>query len=253
MLATFLSLQAFGLTVVLARVGAALMVLPGIGDSYVSPRVRLMLAFAIALVLLPVLGAGLPAMPQSPLMLAALIAGEVIVGLFIGLTARLLLIAVDVAGMIVSFQLSLANAAIFNPGVAQQSSLVGTFLTTLALVLIFAADLHHAMLGAIVDSYAVMPVGRLPQAGDLALAMTRLVGTSFSIGVRIAAPFLVVGIIFQLGLGLLARLMPQVQIFFIAVPMQVMLGLVVAAITLSAGMLLWLGAFAEGLALVPAG
>ena len=93
----------------------------------------------------------------------------------IGLIARLLLTAVDVAGQIISFNLSLANAFVFNPTMAAQGSLPGAFMTVLALVLIFAADLHHLMLRAAVDSYGVFPPGTLPPMGDLAETVTTIV------------------------------------------------------------------------------
>ncbi len=248
MLGQLLTGQVFDLLLVFVRVGAALMVLPGIGDVYVTPRIRLMLALAIALLTLPMVQPALPALPDQPIGLVVLVAGEILIGLFIGLIPRLLLTAIDIAGMIVSFNLSLANASVFNPATSAQGSLVGAFLTTLALVLIFVTDLHHLMLVAVVDSFSLFPVGGMPPSGDLAEVVTRLVARSFTIGVQIAAPFIVIGLIFYLGLGLIARLMPQVQIFFVAIPIQVMLGLLVMSLTLSAAMLFWLRAFQDGLA-----
>lgn len=240
MLGQLIAGELFPPLLVFARIGAALMVLPAFGDSVVTPRYRLMLALLISLLVSPVLSSSLPRLPDNPLALALLVIGEILIGVFLGLVSRLVLTAVDVAGMVISFNLSLANAFVFNPSITAQSSLLGTFLTTLAVVLILVSDMHHLMLMGVVDSYAMFAPGAPLPTGDMADTIAQQVSGAFVIGVRMAAPFLVIGLIFYLGLGLMARLMPQAQVFFIAIPMQVMIGIVVLALTLSASMLYWL-------------
>ncbi len=247
MLESLLIGEVFAFLLVFVRIGAALMVMPGIGDGVVTPRVRLLLGLLIAFLLTPFLAAALPPLPDSPLLLAVLLVAEILVGVMLGLIARLLLTAVDVAGMIISFSLSLANAQVFNPAMATQGSLIGGFLTMLALVLIFVTDLHHLMILAVAESYAMFPPGEIPPVGDAAELVARVVARSFLIGAQIAAPFIAIGLVFYLGIGLIARLMPQVQIFFIAIPVQIVLGLIVMALTLSAVMLYWLRQFEDGL------
>lgn len=232
--------EVFAFLLLFTRIGAAIMVLPGYGDSSVSPQIRLLLALLVTALVTPVLSPDLPPLPSMPIALFVLVVGELVIGLFLGLIARLLLSAIDVAGMVISFQLSLANAFMFNPTMAAQGSLVGAFLSLLAVLLLFVTDLHHLMLIAVIDSYSLFVPGEMPPMGDAAAMVARLVAESFRIGVQIAAPFLVFGLIFYLGLGVLARLMPQVQVFFVGIPIQIMLGLVVLALTLSTGMLYWL-------------
>lgn len=240
LLATLLAGEVFAFLLLFTRIGAAIMVLPGYGDASVSPQIRLLLALLITALVTPALSPGLPVLPTVPVALAALLLGELVIGLFLGLIARLLLSAIDVAGMVISFQLSLANAFMFNPTMAAQGSLVGAFLSILAVLLLFVTDLHHLMLLAVIDSYGLFVPGEMPPIGDAAEMVARLVADSFRIGVQIAAPFLVFGLVFYLGLGVLARLMPQVQVFFVGIPVQIMLGLVVLVLTLSSGMLYWL-------------
>ncbi|HET8726036.1 MAG TPA: flagellar biosynthetic protein FliR [Alphaproteobacteria bacterium] len=247
MLAELLTDEVFSFLFVFTRVGAALMLLPGIGDAYVTPRIRLLLGLMITALVLPALMPALPPVPDSPLILFVLVAGEILVGVFIGLIARLMLAALEIAGMVISFQISLANAFVFNPAMTTQGTLVGAFLTILGLVLIFLADLHHLMLAAVVESYDVFPPGGAPPIGDMADLVSRLVAESFLIGVQVSGPFLVIGLIFYLGLGLLNRLMPQVQIFFIAMPLQIVMGIAVMALTVSAMMLFWLNRFQDSL------
>lgn len=246
-LAGALADDVFRLLLVLVRVGAAMMVIPAIGDSYVPVRVRLLLALLIAFLVTPSVTPFLPLMPENAILLALLIVGEAIIGLFLGLVARLLMTALEIAGMAISFNLSLANAFVFNPMMAAQGSLVGAFLGVMGMVLIFATDLHHLMLIAIVDSYDLFVPGELPMTADMADMMAHLLSRAFTIGVRLAAPFIVIGLIFYLGLGVLARLMPQIPVLFVAMPAQILLGFLVFWMVLSGMMLYWLGTFQDGL------
>ena len=243
MLSQLLSADAFALFLVFARVGSALMLLPGFGEAFVSPRVRLLLALSITVVLTPVVGDRLPAAPDSPLEMFMMLGSEIAVGLFLGALSRMLLAALHIAGTIIGFQSSLANADLFDPINATQGSLIGAFLNVLGVFLVFMSDLHHLMLLAIADSYTVFVPGNLPSMGDAATTAVDTLARSFTLAMQISAPFIVVGLIFYLGIGLLARLMPQVQIFFIAIPIQVTLAIMVLALTLSAGMLWFLEYF----------
>ncbi len=217
--------------------------MPGFGEVYVSVRIRLLLGLAITVVVTPVLAPDLPALPASPWRLLLLLGGEIGVGVFIGSLARVIFAALQTAGQVVAFQTSLANALIFDPTAAQQGALVGAFLSTFGVVLIFVTNLHHLMLGAVVDSYQVFVPGEMPPVGDFSDAMARAVARSFLLAIQISAPFIVVGLIFYLGLGLLARLMPQVQVFFVAMPLQILLGMVVLLLTFSAAMMWFLDGF----------
>ncbi len=251
MLAQLIAAELFAPLLVFVRVGAALMVLPAIGDSVVTPRTRLMLALLISILIVPVLSPVLPAIPDSPIALGLLLLGEILVGVFLGLVARIVLAAVDVAGMVISFNLSLANAFVFNPSITAQSSLVGTFLMTVAVLLILVTDMHHLMLMGVVDSYAMFTPGAPLPFGDMAETIARQVAGAFDVGVRMAAPFLVIGLIFYLGLGLMARLMPQAQVFFVAIPIQIMIGILVLALTLSGALLYWLRTFEDAMLAFP--
>jgi flagellar biosynthetic protein FliR len=237
----------FSIALVFVRIGAAMMLLPGFGESYVAPRIRLLIALALALVVTPVVSASLPPMPGDTIHLLILIAGEVAVGLFFGALARILVSALHVAGVVIGFQTSLANAQIFDPINAQQGSLIGTFLNVVGVFMIFVTDLHHLMLIALADSYSVFVPGVAPPLGEMSRTAAEFVARSFLLGVQIAAPFIVVGLVFYIGLGLLARLMPQVQVFFIAIPLQIMLGFSVMAMTMSAGLYWFLTNFESGM------
>ena len=209
---------------VFIRVGAATMMLPGFGEAYVPGRMRIIFSMVLTLLIVPVVLDIIPPLPDNPLELFLIIAGEIAIGVFIGLIAQVLLSTLQTAGTIIAFMMSLANALAFNPATAQQSSTIGSFLGAVGLLLIFMGDLHHLMQAAVVDSYTLFIPGQMPPVGDFSEIMTRIVAGSFTVALQFSAPWILVGLIFYLGLGLLARLMPQVQIFFVAIPIQLLIG-----------------------------
>lgn len=151
----FLSTNAFAWMLIFTRVGTAFITLPGVGEAFVSPRIRLLLALLVSALLVPVLTPQLPAMPQQIPSLLALLFGEAFYGAFIGMVARLIISTIEAAGMIIAMQISLSNAAVFNPAMASQSSLTSALLGVTALALMFGANLHHLLFWAVADSYTV--------------------------------------------------------------------------------------------------
>jgi flagellar biosynthetic protein FliR len=236
MLATLLTEEVFAFALVFARLGAALMLLPTVGEAAVPARVRLHFALAFTVVLTPLLAAGLPAPPAGALSLFVMLLGEVVIGLFIGASARVVMAALHVAGMAFSFHSGLAAAQMFDPNQAMRTSISGNFLNLLALMVIFVSDLHHLLLAGLVDSYALFPAGSPWPAADGADAIAHLVADTFRVGLQIAAPVLVAGFLLYLGAGLLNRLMPQMMVFFVVLPMQIMLGFAILMVSLAAAL-----------------
>lgn len=243
MLSQLLPSDLFALVLVFARIGSAIMLLPGFGEVYVSGRARLIIALALSLVITPIVVGLLPALPKTMGELLLLVGSEVLIGLFIGAIARFLVSSLHIAGVVMSFQTSLASAMAFDPSTAQQGSMIGTFLSVVGVFMIFIANLHHLMLAGLADSYTLFIPGSPLPVGDFAEMASRLIANSFALALKIAAPIMIIGLIFYLGLGLLARLMPQVQIFFVAIPLQIALGFFILALTLTAAMSLFLDNF----------
>jgi flagellar biosynthetic protein FliR len=245
MLKDLLGADVFSFFLVFARLGSAVMLMPGLGESYVSPRFRLMIALAITLVVTPVVSPTLPPQPENPFELALVVSGEILVGVFLGLVARILFNALQTAGMMIAYQTGMANAFIADPTAAVQGALFGVFLAILGVLVIFETGLHQMLLAAIVDSYRVFIPGHLPPLDDFSRVVARVVADSFDLAVRMAAPFVVMALVFYLGLGLLGRLMPQIQVFFIALPLQIMLGFIVLMVSIAAMLAWFTGAFQD--------
>jgi flagellar biosynthetic protein FliR len=224
--------EAFAFFAVFARIGAMAMVMPGFGELTLSPRIRLMIALGLTVAIAPLVSATLPAMPGSAFAVTIFIGGEVIIGIAVGLLARLVMGAIQVAGTAISYQSGLAFAQSFDPTQGTQSAVISTFLSLVAVTLIFMTDMHQLLILAMRDSYTLfMPGGEIP-VGDFAELAVRTLSGLFVIALQMAAPFIMFGLIFYLGLGLLSRLMPQVQIFFVAMPANILMGFVILSLVL---------------------
>jgi flagellar biosynthetic protein FliR len=147
---------------------------------------------------------------------------------------RLLMSAMHVAGTVIALQAGLASAMLFDPAQGGQSVVVSSALVFMGIMLVFVTDLHLLGLQAAFDSYTMFPPMQAPAFGDFATTATRMVSEGFALGMRMAAPFIVYGIVFNVALGLLNRLMPSLQIFFIMQAPQIAFSLVVLGLSLGA-------------------
>lgn len=212
-----------------ARVGTLVMLMPGLGEQLISARLRLGFALLLTLVLFPMVRPLLPVVNGSvsgPGLIGLLI-GEILIGLVLGLTVRMVLAALQTAGVVISQQLGLSYAMTVDPTMGGQQVTLGNFLSLLGITLVLATDLHHLALEAIGRSYAVLPPNGVPGMGDAVQLAITAIGRGFTLAVQISAPFLAFAILFNLGLGVLSRLMPQLQVFFVAVPASILVGMMI--------------------------
>lgn len=209
-----------------ARVGTLVMLLPGIGEQFVFSRARLSLAVLLTIVFFPMAQPLLPLGGGGAAQVALLIS-EILIGLVLGLAARMVAAALQTAGTVTAQQLGLAFAMTVDPTIGGQQAAIGNLLTLLGITLIFVTDLHHLALGAIRDSYTLLPPGGFPQTGDALTLLLTAIARGFTLAVQLSAPFIAFGILFNLGVGVLSRLMPQLQVFFLALPASILLGMLV--------------------------
>jgi len=226
---------------VFARTGAMVMLLPSIGDAGIPSRVRLVLALAISFALTPIVA---PNYPQTGISSAAglafMVAQEATAGLLVGLMSRIIMSALTVAGTLISMQTGLAYAQSIDPSMGEQSAIVGTFLSLLGAVLIFATDLHHLAIAAIEGSYTLIPVGAPLPTNDMAELTLRLVTGAFGLGLQLAAPFIVFAFAVNSATGILARMMPQLQVFFVAMPINILVGFMLMMLLIGSMMTVFL-------------
>jgi len=246
-LQSFITQGVFAFILTFVRVGTALMIMPGLGDSLVPQQVRLYMALGFALVLFPVTSAYMPTPVPSSFLLFLLIGFEFVTGVFIGTIARILTSALDIAGMIISMMLGLGNAQLFNPLMASQGSLIGAFLSISGVTLLFVTNMHHLLLMGLFESYEAFPVGQLPEAQSMGEMIAKVVSSAFRIGIQMSIPLIVIGTVMYIGMGVLARIMPQIQVFMLALPLQILLGLMTLGVTAAAAMMFWLQEFENGM------
>ncbi len=214
---------------VFARIGAMVMLLPGFGETNIPVRVRLGIALALTLIILPLHRNAYQISMTSMAPLLVLIFHEIVIGVVLGATARVTLSALAVAGSVIAQQLGLGFVTSVDPTQGQQGALVGNFLTILGLTLLFATDTHYLIIEALSASYTIFAPGELMPSGDIASLATRAFAGAFKIGIQLSAPFIVFGLVFNLGLGVLARLMPQMQVYFVGVPLSMLAGFLILA------------------------
>lgn len=224
---------AFAFALVLSRTGMAVMLLPGLGEAEPPPTVRAGLTLAITVLLVPAVAPSLPAVPEVGLGAAAMVATELLVGALLGWMARLPSLALGMAGAVVSYMLGLSSVVQQDPALGGQSAAMSRLFGVVAPVVILSTGLYALPLTALAGSYQLVPPGSVLPAGPLAESVTGALVACFGLALRLSAPFLLAGLVFQVALGLLARLVPQLQVYTAAAPGQILGGIVLLGILAS--------------------
>jgi len=247
---------ALGFMLALARIGGAVMLLPGVGEAVVPQGLRAGFAASLSALLLPVLP--IPAFTGAnadpgPVTLIALLAHELAIGIWLGMMARLFVLALPIAGEVISYQMGLSSVISPDQELGSQSTLLSSVFGTFATTLILVTGLYALPLQALVASYNILPVGiGLPAGGALEIA-ERLTGQSFALGIQLSMPFLVAGLLWQAGLAIMTKLVPQMQIFMVAMPGQLLGGIALLALLGTAIANAWLHATSEGISRIFSG
>lgn len=210
-----------------ARIGVMAMLMPGLGERTMPMRFRLMLALALTLILYPLHRPLFSVDLSAPGGILLTLFTELAIGFTLGMAARIAVSALQTAGVVIANAMGLGFAMQVDPTQGQQGAVVGNFLTLVGVAIIFAADLHHLVIAAISDSFTVLRPGALPLSGDAATYLVGAVAKAFVVAIQLSAPFLVFAIVFNVGLGVLSKLMPQMQVFFIGMPVSIGAGFLI--------------------------
>jgi flagellar biosynthetic protein FliR len=220
-----LAALAFQAVLAFARIGAAVMLLPGLGEAEVPANIRLALGLALLAALFPVLLPALPVAPEAPAEALRLVSLEVLAGIWIGGLARIALLAFAMAGQAVAALIGLTSMLVPDPALGGSGTALGRLFGLAAVVLVLSTGLFALPLRALAESYAVLPAGAPFPAGAGAEAWVAAGAASLDLALRLAAPFVIGAVVLNVALGLLARLAPQVPTFFVAIPGQILAGL----------------------------
>lgn len=242
---------AFAFALLLARIGCACMLLPGIGEMELPAMMRAGFALAFTVVLLPLVAPLVPPVPAVAWQGFGMVLAEVATGLWLGWLTRMLLLALPVGGQIVASMAGLANVLQPDPALGPQTAALSRALGLAAPVVVLAAGLHALPLAALAGSYHLVPPGRLLPAADTTEQVVGAVADAFALALRLAAPFVLAGTLWQVMLGLLARLVPQLQVHFAALPGQIVGGFLLFGALVGAMVIAWQGQLQAAFAALP--
>ncbi len=237
--------QIFPYFFVFVRLGAMLMLMPGFGEIYVPPRTRLLFGFVLTLVITPIVAIEIPDGELLSAETLLVLLKETFIGLFIGTIARIFLNALQTTATIMGLHTSLSSAVMFNPSMGTQDSIISSFLIMGATAMIFVTNTHYIILHALVNSYEVFPIlGELPYE-EMTHHVVGTVAKSFALGVQLSFPVMIVATVLNVASGLLNRLMPQMQVYFMVMPLQILAGFMLIAFTVSLILSTFISAFAD--------
>jgi flagellar biosynthetic protein FliR len=241
----------FAFMLVLARFGAAMALLPGLGEATVPAVVRVGLALGVTILLLTSIFPQPPAMPDSGLTAAGMIIAEVITGLWLGWLARLFCLALPMAAQFIAYLLGISTVLQPDAELGPQSTALAALFGIAAPLAILVSGLYVLPLTALAGSYRLIPPGTLLPVADSTATAVAATGKAFALGLRLASPFVLAGIVWHVAIGLIARLVPRLQIYFVSMPGQIVGGLALLASLSGVILAAWQDAVRDGLAALP--
>ncbi len=228
------------------RIGGCFMVLPGFSSARVPTQMRLMIALAISMAILPLMWEELYAATRvNSSSYIVLIGGEIFVGVTLGFIARYITLGLQFAGAAMSSMIGF-NAAP-SPGIVERDpqSDITTIISFTAIVLLFTADFHHMIIKTLVNSYEFMPIGEGFKTRMALVSITDTLTATFMLMLRLASPFIVYGLIFNLAIGMVNKLAPQIPIYFISIPFILAGGLILLFFGIAEFLSLFLDGFVQ--------
>ena len=216
---------------IFARVGAILLTAPLFSSGSIPVHVKIGLSFMLAVIVFPLVSVNdILVLPLASLGIA--MAGEVLIGVIIGFTARLLFAAVQLAGQLVGFQMGFGIVNVIDPQTSAQVSIIAQFENIITLLIFLAVNAHHWFIMAIAKSFEVVPLLAFSFTNSLMEALVRLSCDMFVVAAKVAAPIIAILLFTSVALGLLARTVPQMNIFIVGFPLKLAIGLLAVGLTL---------------------
>ncbi|ANA39349.1 MULTISPECIES: flagellar biosynthetic protein FliR [Geobacter] len=219
-------------TLVMGRMAGIFAAIPIFGGRRVPTPIKALLVFAMTMVCFPIIKGKMPQFPTDMLSLGFLMVQEVLVGVSLGLLSLIIFAAVEFAGQIASVQIGLTIVTEFDPSQGGQLSIMSIILEMLATLLFLSLGMHHIFIGALVQSYDVLPLGAWHMSGGLLQFIVTTIGEVFVLAVRLAAPVMVTLLATSVMLGIMARSFPQMNVFFVSMPLNIGIGFIILGLSL---------------------
>jgi len=213
------------------RVSAILVTMPIVGNAIVPAQIKGGLSLLMTIMIYPFVPHDLSFVLYDFVPLMLRMAAEVFVGIVIGFTARFIFAGIQFAGDMIGFQMGFSIASVLDPLTSQQVSIISEFQFMMVMVIFLFVDAHHIFLTAMVDSFRILRIQDLQVSTDFFRRMVTLSGDVFVIAVKISAPIVAVLFFVNVGLGVIARTVPQINVFIVGIPLQIAVGLIFLGMT----------------------
>ncbi|MEE4356258.1 MAG: flagellar biosynthetic protein FliR [Desulfococcaceae bacterium] len=218
---------------VFLRITSILITMPVLGSKNIPAVFKAWLGFGLSILLFPLLNPGGIRGADMPLIFSIGAVSEIFLGISIGFSVRLLFSAIQMAGQLAGFQMGFAIANVFDPFSSQQISVIGQIYHIFAMLIFLVTGFHHAILLSIADSFEMIPPFAFRPSADFITFFICLSGKIFMIAFQIGAPLIVALLVSNIAMGLIARTVPQINVFFVAMPLNIAAGLLLLMVSFS--------------------
>lgn len=222
--------QAF--IIILTRVASVLFLMPILGTRYVPNLVKIGLALVISLILLPLVKVEVSAALFEPVGFGWYLIAELMIGLILGLTIKLIFAGIQLAGEFMGYQMGLSMASLFDPQFGVSNTVTSEFIYMVALLFFLALNGHHWFFKALAESFREVGPGGLQVQAGLYEYLLQLSGKMFVIAIKLMAPIMAIVLFVHMALGLTAKMVPQINLLLASFPLTIGLGLVFLALSI---------------------
>ena len=216
----------YGVMLIFLRVAAIVFSAPVLDTNTIPAVFKAGLALAVSILLLPAVDTVVTVKDLSLMTFVIGVFSEIAIGVTIGLSVKLLFAGIQLAGQVVGYQMGFAVANVVDPATSAQIPILAQFYNLTAMLVFLAINAHHLFFSALVDSYTILPPLSMHISPQLVGMMMRLAANMFVVAVKVGAPLIAVMLMVSVALGMVARTVPQIHIFIVAMPLKIVIGLV---------------------------
>lgn len=221
------------LVYVFVRVGSIILFAPVLGSGMIPVRLRIGLVLLISVVVFPLVRSLAMPHPRGLFELAVFSASEAVIGMTIAYAVRMVFTAVQLAGNLIDFQMGFGVVNVIDPQTNSQVSVTAQVQNILAILIFFILDVHHFIIQAVVDSFFTINPQRFAFSPLTMEIILRLFSAAFVTAIKLAAPAMAILFFLSVGMGLVARTVPQMNVFILGFPLQIALGLIMLGLSMS--------------------
>jgi len=225
--------------ITLVRLTGIFLTVPVYADKAVSAKVRLSIALVFSIALAPIVSEYVPTIPKSVSLLILVVLGEFLIGILLGFGAKLFMLAMNIAGDFMAAMMGLQAASMMDPRSGSNTTTLSSMLSLIALAAFLSMDFHLYIIRAFIESYNIIGFNKAMDLGEVAMAIIATVSKVTALGVKIASPIVVANFIVNCALGILNRLVPQIHVFFISMPLTMLIGIFILVLTLASMLILF--------------